>query len=153
MTIVFWGLYSIDPGNVGNSPPMYPIINHIVHTSVGIAVLIEILLTYHRRPARDKSLIILVGFFSIFTCWLFFVHYKTNFWLYPIFGKLSPVPRALFIVGALILFLSLYCLGSFLHRKAWSKDRVIAYFGSIKAANEMNIDLVNYKNQDRVTSP
>lgn len=97
---------------------------------------------------------VLIVFIVTFICWTFFVHYKTGFWLYPIFGKLSPVFRGLFFFGAMLLCISLYFLGNFIHRRVWPEERIAKFINGpiLDSSNEMDVDLVDYRERIRQTT-
>ncbi|GAB6019918.1 hypothetical protein CHUAL_001449 [Chamberlinius hualienensis] len=118
----FWLLMTIDRELV--LPTMFDTffpkwLNHIMHTLIIPAVLLEMIFIYHLYPNRKKSLAILTFFTTTYLLWTFFVAYMWQFWTYPILEVLTWGQRISFIVACVAFTWVFYFFGELLHKAVW----------------------------------
>ncbi|XP_015794539.1 androgen-induced gene 1 protein [Tetranychus urticae] len=149
VTITFWVLAAMGPGTVTSRPTKYILLNHIVHTLVGPTIILELLITSHKRPKHlVKSMFILVAFIICFITWLFFVHFYIDFWLYPILGKLGTVGRIFFIFGCILMLLIFYWIGIAINKLIWTEERDFAFRNQPKPLHQLDTTIMTGVSQN-----
>ena len=97
--------------------------NHAVHTAPVITTLLESMVTFHLPPSNLKIGLICVWFFSsIYVCWILWIVYYANFWVYPVLKALSGIHRVLFFIGTYLFVALLYWSGVTLTKVWWRKE-------------------------------
>ena len=133
--IVFWALWAIDrelvlPQKVDTWFPTY--INHMMHTIVIPAQLLELCLLYHIYPKRIVGMASSIIFFLVYIIWILVVKYAGGIWVYPILSKLDvdpklastiSIPLMAFLIGCSLIGGLLYVLGELLNHLFWKKIR------------------------------
>lgn len=123
---MFWALYVSSPTLVvsATSIPEPEWLNQTVHSLVSALVLVELLLTHHRRPPLLHSLPSMAGFVFSYLALLFYVGLCRDHWSYGVLAKLDTARRSLFVFAVVLLFLSLAGCLQLLHRLCWPTRRV-----------------------------
>lgn len=125
VTVSFWGLYNIDRNLI--SPPIFDTwfpqwLNHNVHTTPFVGVLIELYLNPHNFPRRRTGLATVAFFCLVYLTWVCIIAYQSGHWVYPILAYLSVAGRVVFI-GAMSLLVSLfYLVGESLNNTIWGSQ-------------------------------
>lgn len=118
VSLTFWSIYFVDkdlifPERIAKL--YHPSFNHVMHSTVALFILIELLTSNIIFPSRIVGFSILFTFLSCYVSWFFNIYFKTGAWVYPIFEHLNWPGRILFtalsIVGAAVF----YILGEKLH--------------------------------------
>lgn len=116
---------------------------------VGPAILIELLITPHKRPKHHlRSMLILIGFVITFIFWLFFVYFYIDFWLYPILGKLGTFGKTVFISGCVVMLLTLYWIGIAISKLFWSDERTISFNNPPRPLNHLDTTIMTGMSQN-----
>ncbi|XP_076046416.1 androgen-induced gene 1 protein-like isoform X2 [Oratosquilla oratoria] len=127
VTTSFWSLYNI------NRDLIYPKIfdtwfpvwlNHNIHTTPLIGVIMESYLTYHKYPSRGKGFFTVAFFCLAYLVWVCYIAHVSNHWVYPILAKLTVIGRVAFISAMCILVGIFYLAGEKLNQSLWGKDQV-----------------------------
>jgi len=118
----FWTLFLINRELV--FPLMFdaffpPWLNHVLHTLIFPAVVIEMLTVYHHYPQRKTSLSLLSFFTILYLICTFVIAYVYQFWTYPVLEVLNIWQRTLFIVVCTAVVSSFYFIGEFVHKMKW----------------------------------
>jgi len=124
VSITFWGLWAIDrelifPVALDEFFPSW--LNHILHSSIALFTLLEMILVPKMYPSRGSALTGLCILMLSYLLWVFFIAFHTNFWVYPILAVLSWSYRLLFILSLLLVTSALYFSGEKLHFMIWDK--------------------------------
>lgn len=122
---IFWTLWFIDRELV--LPKAFDIwfptyINHMMHTTVIPAQLLELILIYHIYPGRIKGMATSMGFCLAYLCWIMVIAYVGGIWVYPILKILDPVPRAAFVITCSLIGGVLYIVGEKLNTMVWGNQ-------------------------------
>lgn len=121
----FWTIYCI------NRELMFPRIfdtffpvwlNHILHSSIFPAAMLEMCFVYHHYTCRKRSLAILSFFTALYLAWTFVVAHFYQFWTYPILEVLNWWQRSAFIVVCIAFISIYYFVGEALHGFVWRKS-------------------------------
>lgn len=123
--IVFWTLFYINrelvfPVAFDKFFPNY--INHMMHTTVIPAQLLELVLLYHIYPSKKKGIFTTFFFCALYLSWTLVVAHVGGVWVYPIFQVLEPVPRAAFMLFCAMFGGLLYLGGELLNNIVWSRS-------------------------------
>lgn len=111
VSIVFWSLYAINKDwiVVEEVEKLYPsVINHFLHTTVSIFMLIEILLPYKTYPPYLIGHYSLLTFVIIYTIWFLIVFVKAGVGVYPFFNYINWPARIGFMVANISIIPVLY---------------------------------------------
>jgi len=120
----FWGLWAV------NRELVFPValdaffpswLNHILHSSIAVFTLIEMILVPKMYPSRGSALTGLAVLMLGYLVWVFFIAFHTNFWVYPVLAVLGWSHRLLFIVSLMVFTSILYFTGEKLHFIIWDK--------------------------------
>lgn len=126
VSFTFWGLYAVDRELVLPSvlDPYFPKwLNHIMHTCVGVWVLLEMIICHHVYPDKWKGLLGLAIFQSAYLAWMHIVYLRSGLWVYNIFNVLSLPQRILFLVGSVATGCLFWFLGNILNTLLWGADK------------------------------
>ena len=140
---MFWSLFAINPELVVSkkSVPEPHWLNHIVHSIVCIVALLELMITYRRRPSIISCLALAGLFISAYLSVLFYVGLYHQYWAYGILTRLTAAQRALFVFGVLVLYGTLFGILRLLHRICWSQKRVNRFlFGFDLVQNKLGFN-------------
>ena len=88
---------------------------HMMHTILGINVLIELAIFNHQYASFFKGLLLSLAYAVCYIRWLFFVREKSGLWAYPLFYKMSQSARIMFITSIVAVLIVIYCLQYGLH--------------------------------------
>lgn len=115
---MYWGIGFIDQELVFPAAlrPHFPAwLDFVLHTSISIFPIFEIMLSRHSYSHRSTCIkLLLVGLIS-YSVWVHVVYFKTGFWVYEIFERLDDVQRALFNAFGGAVAILLYFFGEFLN--------------------------------------
>lgn len=83
--------------------------------------------------AQARSSLLTIVFIYLFICIffffrVFFIAFKTDFWVYPVLAVLHWGYRLLFIAGLIILASTMYFSGEQLHYFVWGKICIVFFF-------------------------
>nr|XP_053628535.1 androgen-induced gene 1 protein-like isoform X2 [Cherax quadricarinatus] len=125
VTISFWGLYNIDRNLI--FPPefdsWFPLwLNHNIHTTPLVGVLIELYFVPHIFPRRKTGLGVVAVLGLLYLIWVCVIAYRSGHWVYPILADLPVVGRAVFITIMAMLISSFYILGEVLNKNIWGVE-------------------------------
>ncbi|XP_027203556.1 androgen-induced gene 1 protein-like [Dermatophagoides pteronyssinus] len=118
VTISFWTLYSIDRELVFPKAldAYYPFwLNQTSHTLVAFLVLIELIFGNRNPPSKQAHGLIIINLFSyVYSFWVLYIAFTTNFWVYPFLEKLNWPLRisfgvALGLVNSLFYKMAILC--------------------------------------------
>lgn len=121
--IVFWGLFHYNrelvfPAAFDKFFPNY--INHMMHTTVLVVQLLELVLLYHPYPQRKYGMSITMFFCILYLSWTLVVAFYGGIWVYPIFEVLQPLQRVGFMAVCALFGGFLYFLGEHLNHAVWA---------------------------------
>ena len=122
--IVFWTLFTIDrelifPKRFDDFFPNH--INHMMHTTVIPAQLLEMILLYHAYPSKKSGMATIFSFSMIYLGWTLVIAHVSGIWVYPIFEILTPPIRLVFMAVCSIVACFLYLFGEVMNNIFWSK--------------------------------
>ena len=103
-------------------------INHMRHTTVVPAQLLELFCLYHIYPNRFKGMATSVIFCFIYLIWVMIVAYFGDIWVYPILKILSPIPRMAFLIVCSLFGGILYVIGEILNNFIWGSSLSVIDF-------------------------
>ncbi|XP_023942362.1 androgen-induced gene 1 protein [Bicyclus anynana] len=114
VSIAFWSIYAIDkelifPERI--SKLYHPALNHVMHTTVSLFIIIELFTSYRNYPSRKVGYMVTFSFYISYLVWFFIVYAKTGAWVYPVFQPLNWPMRFLFIILSVSGATGLYILG------------------------------------------
>jgi len=129
VTIVFWSFWFVDrelifPAVMDQVLPSW--VNHSLHTTTSIIVLIEMYLTFHKYPAFKPALLGITVYLLLYSICLIGTYYQSGVWLYPIMSMLSWTLRIIMCLGVYVLAIVLYGAGYFLNKALWDQGKVAA---------------------------
>ncbi|EDV20337.1 uncharacterized protein TRIADDRAFT_61047 [Trichoplax adhaerens] len=132
VTATFWILYIKNPNNVREK--MYeniipPHINHLFHTVIAIANILDLLMHHHDYPVRRNSYVGMALFSLSFITWTIWIKYRANIWAYKILHKIPTPILPAFFMSFLFMHFGLYEL------ELWVKSKQTA---TNKLKNKMN---------------
>ena len=127
---MFWPLYFIKRDLVvPDGVELIDWLDHIQHTLVSVAIIIEHLISHHERPKAKHSFISLMTFVFLYMIWVHYIGFVKHYWVYGILGDLNWFLRIIFLVGCVIFVTFLYFVGGWLHKFAWSEHRTNKFYG------------------------
>ncbi|XP_061379214.1 androgen-induced gene 1 protein-like [Danaus plexippus] len=138
VSLAFWGIYAVDrdlifPDSIAK---IYtPLFNHIMHTTVSVFILIELLTSHINYPSRKVGLSALFSFKLLYLMWFFIIYVKTGAWPYPIFDKLNWPARFGFIAVSLYIAFIFYVIGEKIN-KVVSHSKVTYTNGTTKSKSK-----------------
>lgn len=119
---LFWSIYAVDrrlvfPKELDAIIP--PLVNHILHSLVGLTPIFSEFTTYQQRKPTHIS--VYYGVFVLYVCQLLFFGYHLDFWIYPIFEVLNDVGRFGFLAFCVGLGSLVYLVHGALHGFLWNE--------------------------------
>ncbi|XP_050693882.1 androgen-induced gene 1 protein-like isoform X2 [Eriocheir sinensis] len=122
VTVSFWTLYNIDrnlifPEIFDGWFPTW--LNHNVHTTPLLGVLMESYLELHSFPKRSKGFGMVALFSLVYLIWVCFIAYQSGHWVYPVLAYLSLPSRTLFIIAMAMLISLIYLVGENFNKRLW----------------------------------
>lgn len=126
VSFTFWGLYAVDRELVLPAvlDPYFPTwLNHIMHTAVGVWVLLEMLTSHRIYSDKWKGLLGLAIFQSVYLIWMHIVYLKSGMWVYNVFNVLNLPQRIAFLVVSVATGCVFYLLGDKLNAIIWGSDK------------------------------
>ena len=93
------------------------------HTIVAPLLLLEALVTYHRRSKLFIEMSIVLIIVGAYMTWVYYLGTFKEIWVYGIFKNSNTTNRVLFISGFAVYLVLLYFIGLLLHKFLWSKRR------------------------------
>lgn len=122
VTVSFWTLYNIDrnlifPEIFDGWFPAW--LNHNVHTTPLLGVLMESYLELHSFPKRSKGFGMVALFSLVYLIWVCFIAYQSGHWVYPVLAYLSLPSRTLFIIAMAMLISLIYLVGENFNKRLW----------------------------------
>ena len=126
VVISFWGIYAYDrqlvyPEAFDKVVPQW--LNHFWHTTVGIFVLFETLLVFHRYPRSGLAASIVFIYDVAYIAWIGWIYGQTNFWVYPIFAVLPPPFLLLFFASSMFFTFGLFLAGKRVSSLRWGQSK------------------------------
>lgn len=114
VSLTFWCIYYVDkelifPEHIEKL--YHPSINHVMHTTVAIFIIIEMLMVHINYPSRKIGITVNMTFFISYTIWFFNIYAKTGTWVYPVFNPLNWPLRIIFVCISLTLSVIFYLAG------------------------------------------
>ncbi|XP_034841110.1 androgen-dependent TFPI-regulating protein-like [Maniola hyperantus] len=114
VSLAFWSIYAIDkelifPERIEKL--YHPALNHVMHTTVSVFIIIELFTSYRNYPSRKLGYIVTYLFYVSYLVWFFVVYAQTGAWVYPVFEPLNWPLRFLFIALSLSIATGLYIFG------------------------------------------
>ena len=122
IVITFWAIYAYDrqlvyPISFDKVVPSW--LNHFWHTTIGVFVLFEVMLVYHRYPKSGMAACLSLIVNAAYLSWIGWVYGQTKFWAYPIMAVL-PIPfLVLFIAGCMLFSFCLFFFGRHVSTLRW----------------------------------
>lgn len=116
-TLMYFGISFIDPELVFPSAlrPHFPVwLDIVLHSSISIFPIIEILLTRPSFSYRWTSIKVLITGLISYSIWIHVVYFKTGQWVYDIFAELSDIERTVFFAASGVIGIGLYFAGEVL---------------------------------------
>ncbi|XP_060072654.1 androgen-induced gene 1 protein-like [Ylistrum balloti] len=101
------------------------------HTFILPLMFVELTLVYHQFPRKRTGLAILFTFALAYLCWILWIAYVADFWVYPVLKVMHVHQRVIFIGALLVFFAFLYLIGEFLNQILWGKE-IKAYVNEVK---------------------
>ncbi|KAK2499986.1 hypothetical protein MC885_001503 [Smutsia gigantea] len=122
----FWALFLYDrelvfPEALDDAFPKWYL--HASHTVIFPLSLTEVILSPHCYPRRKIGLTILAAFSIAYISRVLWIYSETGTWVYPVFGKLSPVGLAVFFSLSFLLTVGIYLLGERLNHWKWGDKK------------------------------
>lgn len=114
VSLAFWGIYSIDkelifPERIEKL--YHPAMNHVMHTTVSVFIIIELFTSYRNYPSRNIGFFVTYSFYLSYLAWFFVIYYKTGAWVYPVFEPLNWPLRIVFVMLSLSIATGFYIFG------------------------------------------
>ncbi|XP_054269413.1 androgen-dependent TFPI-regulating protein-like [Macrosteles quadrilineatus] len=124
VSIVFWGIWSVDrnlifPTVLDKYLP--PWINHSLHTTTSVVVLLEMYLCFHKYPSFKPALLGITLYLLCYSVCLMLTYYQSGAWLYPVFKTLNWTLRITFCLATYVLAIALYGAQYFLNKVFWDE--------------------------------
>ncbi|XP_052761334.1 androgen-induced gene 1 protein-like isoform X1 [Mya arenaria] len=128
VVMTFWGIYAVDrelvyPKKLDELIPQW--LNHTMHSTVLPFLLIEKIVVYHEYPTRRRGMSILLAFALLYLCWILWIAYYANIWVYPVLAVMEVHQRAIFIGILCVFFLTIYMVGESLNKAIWRKELAV----------------------------
>ncbi|XP_066480813.1 androgen-induced gene 1 protein-like [Tiliqua scincoides] len=126
VAFAFWSLYAYDrelvyPRELDDINPTW--LNHSMHTTILPLLFIELVICVHKYPTKKKGIFGLTVFTIMYLSWIFWVHYASGVWAYPVLGVLGVSGKTLFISIAYSILVAFYLLGDCLTKWLWARRR------------------------------
>lgn len=127
VTITFWSFWLVDrelifPRVMDQVLPAW--VNHSLHTTTSVLVLMEMYLSFHKYPAFKPALLGITVYLAVYTLCLIGTYLQSGFWLYPVFKMLSWTLRIIFCLGVYVLAVAIYGAGYMFNKVLWDEKSV-----------------------------
>lgn len=127
IVLTFWGIYSYDrqlvyPEAFDKVVPVW--LNHFWHTTIGVFVVFEMLLVFHRFPRSGLAASLSFICNAAYIAWIGWIYGQTKFWVYPVIAVLPPPFLILFFAGCMFLSFGLFLAGKYISSVRWGPSRV-----------------------------
>lgn len=124
---MFWVLYAINrelifPKVLDEFFPAW--LNHVSHTVILPAILVETYILKHRHPRKKEGVQITMAFGLTYGLWVLFLGLNMDIWVYPVLQILNWTQRAVFLLGSLVFMALLYFAGERINCCFWG-DNVV----------------------------
>lgn len=134
VSVMFWGLYNINPDLVINPDLEYQEsswFNHMKHTAVLLWVLLESVVVNHVYPGKYTGAFLAAMVSVAYLCWVNLVYFMSSYWVYPILEKLGFLSRLVFFGGIISFYLVLHFVGRLINIKVHSKSKTEHTFSTV----------------------
>ena len=127
IVFTFWGIYAYDrqlvyPEAFDKVVPQW--LNHFWHTTVGVFVLFEILLVFHRFPRSGLAASFCFIYNVAYIAWIGWIYGQTKFWVYPIIAVLPPPLLVLFFASCMFFSFGIFFAGKYISSLRWGPSTV-----------------------------
>lgn len=127
VVLTFWGIYAYDrklvyPEAFDKVVPQW--LNHFWHTTVGVFVLFEMLLVFHRFPRSGLAASLSFIYNALYIAWIGWIYAQTEFWVYPIIAVLPPPFLILFFASCMFFSFGIFLAGKQISSLRWGPSRV-----------------------------
>ena len=127
VVLTFWGIYAFDrqlvyPDAFDKVVPQW--LNHFWHTTVGVFVLFEMMLVFHRFPRTGLAACLCFIYNAAYISWIGLIYVKTNFWVYPVLAVLPPPFLLLFFASLMFFSFSIFFAGKYVSYLRWGSYSV-----------------------------
>ena len=127
IVVTFWGIYFYDrqlvyPEAFDKVVPVW--LNHFWHTTIGVFVVFEMLLVFHRFPRSGLAASLSFIFNAAYIAWIGWIYGQTKFWVYPVIAVLPPPFLILFFASCMFLSFCLFFAGKYISFLRWGPSRV-----------------------------
>ena len=122
IVLAFWGIYAYDrkyiyPEAFDKIVPVW--MNHFWHTTIGVFILFEVLLVYHRFPKSGLAASLSFTLNAAYIAWMGWIYGQTNFMVYPIIAVLPLPILVLFFASCMFFSFSLFFCGKRVSSLRW----------------------------------
>ena len=93
--------------------------NHVRHTMPAFVVLIDNFLVDHKRRQDKNGVKLLWTVVLAFACYIAFIGYFRNDWVYPLLAKVNHIVKLFILLGVVATETAYYHLGGLLYDLAW----------------------------------
>lgn len=126
VSTIFWILYFIDrelifPMAIEKFYPAW--LNHLSHTAVVVATVMEMLFNRHEQPTRKKGAATLLLFCGAYLTVIEYLGLVHDIWVYPVLEVLSSAGFCAFLVFCMVFIFAFYVLGEKLNEVCWPRER------------------------------
>ncbi|KAG8190513.1 hypothetical protein JTE90_006680 [Oedothorax gibbosus] len=127
VVFMFWGLYSFDrelifPKAMDAMFP--PWLNHVSHTVILPALIIETYILKHRHPQRKEGFLYALAFGMAYFVWTLYLGLKMDIWVYPVLQIMSWSQRVPFLILSIAGILFIYIIGERINALFWGESVV-----------------------------
>jgi len=127
VVLTFWALYAIDrelvfPTVLDDIIPSW--LNHVMHTTPLVFLLIERIMVYHWSSTRSTDLKRTLIFVGLYQSWILFIAWHLDVWVYPVLKVLSPFGRFTFFAGLWIAIIIIYEVGQKFMQFIWGPVKI-----------------------------
>ena len=120
--VMFWAIYLHDPHHLRSDDEMKIIpwwVDHGFHTLPILTMFLHAYLIEHIYPRKRIAFLSLLLADIAYICWLFWIAYKANFWVYPLLARMSFPVVLLFISVLTMISFAFYLSGKKFHDLVW----------------------------------
>ncbi|CAI8031983.1 Trafficking protein particle complex subunit 9, partial [Geodia barretti] len=122
VAVGFWGIYAIDremiyPFRLEEYNPA--ILNHFWHTTIVVAVLVELLLVFHRFPTTRNAVAMIFSYSTAYIVWIVVIVSVADYWVYPFLKVMPPPLISVFFAACFFATLGIYFLGQLVGHWRW----------------------------------
>jgi hypothetical protein len=95
------------------------------HTTIVVAVLIELLLVFHRFPTTRNAVAMLFSLSTAYIIWIVVIVSVADFWVYPFLKVMPPPVISVFFVACFFAVLGIYFLGQLVGHWRWRERHLL----------------------------